>query len=55
MPYYEFECTECGRTFTEKESFQEHDDHKKVKCPKCGSEKVEQLVVPVFTVTSKKS
>jgi putative FmdB family regulatory protein len=55
MPNYEYECRECGKTFTEKQSFAEYDKHKKVQCPKCGSEKVEQLVGFVFTKTSKKS
>ena len=55
MPYYEYECTECGNQFTEKETFEEHDQHQQVKCPKCGSEKVQRLIGTVFAQTSKKS
>jgi len=55
MPDYEFACTQCGEQFTERQSFAEHDQHKPVKCPKCGSKKVEQLVVAAFVKTSKKS
>jgi putative FmdB family regulatory protein len=55
MPYYEFECTQCGKKFTEKETFKEHDEHRKEKCPKCGSKKVEQLITPVMAKTAKKS
>jgi putative FmdB family regulatory protein len=55
MPYYEYECQDCGNTFVEKQTFEQHDKHEKTQCPKCHSQKVEQLVGSVFTVTSKKS
>jgi len=55
MPYYEFECRECGHAFIEKQTFAEHDKGKKVKCPKCGSEKAEHLVGAVYAQTAKKS
>lgn len=55
MPTYEFECAQCDHKFTEKQTYEEHDKHKKVRCPKCGSQKVEQFVGSFFTVTSKKS
>jgi len=55
MPVYEFECTQCGKTFTQKQTFDEHDHHKRVKCPKCGTTRVKQLVGTVFAQTSKKS
>ena len=55
MPNYEFRCTECRKKFTEKQSFEEHDRRKRVKCPKCGSRKVQQLISPTFVKTSKKS
>ncbi len=55
MPSYEFKCTECGKRFTQKLSFEEHDRRRGRKCPKCGSRKVEQLISPVFVKTSKKS
>lgn len=54
MPTYEFECSQCKKTFTEKMSFEEH-GKKKVKCPKCGSSKVTQVLSAVFVKTSKKS
>jgi len=54
MPTYEFECTQCKKTFTEKMTFEEH-SRKRVKCPKCGSTKVNQLISTVFVKTSKKS
>src|ERR1700730_7713755 len=50
MPYYEHECTECGKKFEALQSFEEHDRHQQhevhqpLKCPKCGSKKVEQLI-----------
>jgi putative FmdB family regulatory protein len=55
MPFYEFECTKCGKTFTVKQSFAQHDRHEKVACPSCKSSKVEQLLSPVMAKTSKKS
>ena len=55
MPYYEFECTQCGKTFAQKQTFQEHDQHKQVKCPKCGGTKVSRQISAVFAKTSKKS
>jgi putative FmdB family regulatory protein len=55
MPFYDYECTECNETFTEQESFEEHDRHRRLKCPKCGSRKIHQLVPAVHVQTSKKS
>jgi len=55
MAYYDYECTECGKKFTEKETFAEHDRHRPVKCPKCGTAKVERVIGGVFAVTSKKA
>jgi putative FmdB family regulatory protein len=55
MPTYEFECRQCGETFTRTETFAEHDRRKTNKCPKCSSRKVEQLISPAFVKTSKKS
>jgi putative FmdB family regulatory protein len=54
MPEYEFECQQCGEKFSQKETYEEHDQHKE-KCPKCGSKRVEQLVSQVHVKTSKKS
>ena len=55
MPNYEFECTQCGEKFVRKLSFEEHDEPKKIRCPKCRSTKVEQLISVTFVKTSKKS
>ena len=41
--------------FREAITFEEHDRDKRVKCPKCGSEKVERVIGEVFAKTSKKS
>lgn len=54
MPYYEYKCRQCGKTFTVKETFAEH-GHKRVKCPKCESQKAERVLCEVFAKTSKKS
>ena len=56
MPAYEFECLKCKKTFVETLSLAEYEKKAKIgfACPKCGSEKVEQLV-GVEIKTSKKS
>ena len=55
MAYYNYECTKCGHEFTDEQTFAEHDKHKQVKCPKCASKRVEQLVSHVYAKTTKKS
>ena len=55
MPYYDFKCTQCRRKFTEKQTFEEHDRRKRLKCPRCGSQKVERVIGTVMAKTSKKS
>lgn len=54
MPSYDYECTQCGKTFTVQQRVEEH-ERKKNKCPKCSSKKVEQLMSPVYVKTSRKS
>jgi putative FmdB family regulatory protein len=55
MPSYEFECLKCGHRFELQQTFADHDKHKGEKCPKCGSQKVQQVITPAFVQTSKKS
>jgi len=55
MAYYDYECRDCRKNFTMQQTFVEHDRHPKVKCPKCGSQHIEQLVRAVHVQTSKKS
>ena len=43
------------RSFDEKETFAEHDQHPQVRCPHCGSTDVEPVMTPVEVRTSKKS
>ena len=54
MPNYEFQCEKCKKTFSEKLTFKEYDQHK-VKCPKCGSTSIQQVISSTFAKTSKKS
>ncbi len=42
----------CGQKFNEKQSFEEHDQGKRVKCPKCGSQKVKPVIGSVIAKTS---
>jgi putative FmdB family regulatory protein len=62
MPYYDYECSACGERFEALQSFEEHERHEehgrheRLKCPKCGSRKIEQRVTSsVFVIASKKS
>ncbi len=55
MAYYEYECEKCGHIFTVKQSFEEHDQQPKPKCPQCQSRKVAQLIGSVHLKTGKKS
>lgn len=55
MPLYQFECKQCAKTFDEKETFEEHDHHREVKCPHCGGTNVAQAPIPVGVKTAKKS
>jgi len=54
MPKYEYRCTKCKKKFTLTLSIKEKGE-KKIKCPKCNSSKVTQLITGFFSQTSKKS
>lgn len=54
MPRYEFCCEDCKKPFELILSLAEY-EKSKIKCPKCGSEHVQQEAAAFFTVTSKKS
>ena len=54
MPRYEFYCGDCNKPFELIITLAEHEKGK-IKCPKCGSTKVQQEAAAFFAVTSKKS
>jgi putative FmdB family regulatory protein len=54
MSQYIFCCRECKKEFTRNLHMSDM-DRAKVKCPHCGSKRVEQLVTAFSTVTAKKS
>jgi putative FmdB family regulatory protein len=54
MPTYEYTCEKCRKRFSLVMSISEH-DRRKVKCPKCSSQRVAQTVQGFFATTSKKS
>ena len=54
MPYYIFSCQACEKEFTQVLHVAELEKGG-IKCPHCGSEKVEQKVAAFSAVTSKKS
>jgi putative FmdB family regulatory protein len=55
MPYYDYYCTQCKKTFTKRESMQQHMQRRSTKCEKCGSTRTRRVLQPAFVVTSKKS
>jgi putative FmdB family regulatory protein len=54
MPSYDYKCMKCNKKFTAILSIGEHDAGK-VKCPKCGGKKLEQLITTFQVKTSRKS
>jgi len=54
MPTYEYRCEACKNEFSLIQSFNEH-EKANVKCPKCKSKKVKQLISVFTTKTSRKS
>ena len=54
MPTYDYTCRKCGHTFQRFEHISEHGT-KKVRCPICKSQKVEQVYGEVFVKTARKS
>ena len=54
MPTYSYSCGKCGKRFTRTESISAHGKRKPA-CPKCGSQRVNQVLRPFFAKTSKKS
>jgi putative FmdB family regulatory protein len=54
MPTYQYRCTKCEEQFERQENVKEHETHP-VRCPKCGSEQVTQLLSAFYAKTSKKS
>ena len=55
MPYYEYRCKDCGKRFMVKETFEEHDEHRRITCPKCESHSADRVITEVFAQTAKKS
>ncbi|MBI4571878.1 MAG: zinc ribbon domain-containing protein [candidate division NC10 bacterium] len=54
MPTYDFRCGRCRKKYTLTMSISDR-DHKKVKCPKCGSVKAETIFSSFSAKTSRKS
>lgn len=54
MPQYEYVCQGCRKSFSKVLTFSEYEKGG-IKCPHCGSNKVEQKVSAFYAVTSKKS
>lgn len=54
MPLYEYICSNCQKLFSEVLTIREHET-KKIRCPKCQSDRVQKVIEPITVVTSKKS
>jgi putative FmdB family regulatory protein len=54
MPTYEYRCGKCKKRFSRIEAISQHGG-KRLKCPKCGSTKVQQVFSAFYAKTAKKS
>ncbi len=54
MPQYTFACKECDKEFSKVLTLAEYEKGG-IKCPHCGSKKLEQKWAAFYAVTSKKS
>ena len=54
MPYYDYYCKACKRSFSKILTIHEHDTES-IRCPHCGGKNVEQKFSAFYAVTSKKS
>lgn len=54
MPTYEYRCEKCRKKFTLLMTVADH-DRRRQKCPKCGSQRVTQMLGAFYAQTSKKS
>ena len=43
MPYFEYECQNCGDTFEVMETYTEHEVDAEERCPICGSLEIEHI------------
>lgn len=54
MPTYDFRCSDCRKKFSLAMSISER-ERKRIKCPKCGSQRLETVFSSFFAKTSRKS
>jgi putative FmdB family regulatory protein len=54
VPHYEYLCSACSKKFSIVLTLADHEKGQ-VKCPKCGSTKIEQQWAAFYATTSKKS
>lgn len=53
MPFYEFECKKCNKTFTLVMTLEKYKKGN-IKCPECWSKEVERVYSQFYSFTSKK-
>jgi len=54
MPTYDFRCGGCKKKYTLTMTILDRGG-KRIKCPKCGSSKAEQVFSPFFAKTTRKA
>ena len=55
MPMYEYQCSDCLKTFSAHLTIEEHEKGTIPQCEHCGSRNVKQLLGKTTVITSKKS
>jgi putative FmdB family regulatory protein len=48
MPYYEYNCSECGAPFEIRATIAEYEDGLNARCPECGSKEVKRNLTGVY-------
>jgi putative FmdB family regulatory protein len=54
MPLYKYECHACRANFTEAMSIDDH-EKRKLQCPQCKSQNVEQVIEAAYIKAAKKT
>lgn len=45
MPFYQYQCKECGHSFEEMLPVDRREEPVEAKCPKCGKESTVEIVI----------
>ncbi len=55
MAHYEYQCSDCKHVWEISEHIDEHSKPHEVRCPRCDSATVEQVMTAFFAKTGRKT